>query len=84
MFPRIVLTFLLLSCAARHAAAENPRAWVDKNLASLVTLYRHFHSHPGLSFQEKEIPLQATANGGPKDKYGKVMSAFLKKVCPTS
>lgn len=34
--------------------ATEPRAWTADNLESLVSLYRHLHSHPELSLQEKE------------------------------
>jgi hippurate hydrolase len=33
---------------------EKPRAWAEKHLDEIVQLYRHFHSHPELSFMEKE------------------------------
>ncbi|MEO8495448.1 MAG: amidohydrolase [Planctomycetota bacterium] len=36
------------------ARAETSRAWVDEHVASLVDLYRHFHTHPELSFQEEQ------------------------------
>jgi amidohydrolase len=38
----------------RLTQAEEPAAWTKAHLEELVTLYRHFHSHPELSFQEKE------------------------------
>lgn len=34
--------------------AEDPKPWVRANLDDLVSLYRHFHSHPELSFHEEE------------------------------
>jgi len=36
------------------AAEESVDAWVEKNLPAIVEIYRHFHSHPELSFQEQE------------------------------
>jgi amidohydrolase len=36
------------------ARAEEPKAWVEKNLASLTEIYRHFHQHPELSFEEEQ------------------------------
>lgn len=36
------------------AHAETSRKWVDENVESLVELYRHFHTHPELSFQEAQ------------------------------
>jgi amidohydrolase len=47
-----VLMVLLL--AATNLRAEDPQAWAKANLDDLVSLYRHFHSHPELSLQEKE------------------------------
>jgi hippurate hydrolase len=34
--------------------AEEPAAWVKAHLDEVVSLYRHFHAHPELSFMEKE------------------------------
>ncbi len=39
--------------AAELALAETPGVWVKGHLDEIVQLYRHFHSHPELSFQEK-------------------------------
>jgi hippurate hydrolase len=36
------------------ARAGDAREWVSANMESLVTLYRHLHSHPELSLREKE------------------------------
>jgi amidohydrolase len=55
----LAVTFLLLSASyglaetkvALHGDAEQ---WADANLDKIVELYRHFHAHPELSFQEKE------------------------------
>ncbi|MEX0938149.1 MAG: amidohydrolase [Pirellulales bacterium] len=46
---------LLLAAAAR---AEEPQAWVEKNLPELVELYKHFHQHPELSFHEEQTALR--------------------------
>lgn len=35
-------------------AAQEPQTWIDEHLTELVELYRHFHQHPELSFQETE------------------------------
>ncbi|MCA9119971.1 MAG: amidohydrolase [Planctomycetales bacterium] len=40
--------------ALRSIAAEPSKAWVDQNVEPLVELYRHFHTHPELSFQEEQ------------------------------
>ncbi len=34
--------------------AESPQQWAQKNLDELIDVYRWFHSHPELSFYEKE------------------------------
>lgn len=36
------------------ARGEEPAAWANAHLEELVELYRHFHTHPELSFQEME------------------------------
>src|SRR5688572_3150020 len=33
---------------------EDPAAWARTHQAELVELYRHFHAHPELSFEERE------------------------------
>ncbi len=48
----LLLVGLLLSTDSLRA--EQPQAWAKAHLEELVELYRHFHSHPELSFQEKE------------------------------
>jgi len=51
-----VAGLLAVSSAALlpDARAEEPAAWAKANLDDIVGLYRHFHAHPELSFQEKE------------------------------
>jgi hippurate hydrolase len=39
---------------AAGVQAEEPRAWVEKNLPELISIYRHLHTHPELSFEERE------------------------------
>ncbi len=49
--------FLMVGCGmASCAQAAEPTVgeWADKQLPELVSLYRHFHAHPELSFMEKE------------------------------
>jgi hippurate hydrolase len=48
------IAFSLLLTLAPIAWAEPPEEWIEKHLPNLVELYRHFHSHPELSLQEKE------------------------------
>ena len=45
---------LLISQLHLSAKAEDPQAWADAHLEELVTLYKHFHTHPELSLREKE------------------------------
>src|SRR5437868_3916792 len=40
-----------IACGAR---ADEPKAWVAKNVDDLQGLYRHLHANPELSFQEEE------------------------------
>jgi hippurate hydrolase len=49
-----VLAFATLSGLPAVARAEAPAAWAKANLDKIFELYRHFHTHPELSFQEKE------------------------------
>ena len=51
---RIVAMIVAIACLPSALTAESPQQWVKANLDDLVTLYRHFHSHPELSFEEKE------------------------------
>jgi len=49
--------------AAKADAAKNPAepaAWAKLHLDELFTLYRHFHSHPELSLEEKETAAKLT------------------------
>jgi hippurate hydrolase len=48
----IVGSLLLVSCFPTHA--QEPRDWAKEHLEEFIALYRHFHSHPELSFAEKE------------------------------
>ena len=50
-------TFAFLGLATLAAAplwADDPAHWAQDHNEELVKLYRHFHQHPELSFQEKE------------------------------
>ena len=53
LLSRIALSFYVALAASRSNAAD-PEAWADKNLGSVVELYKHFHAHPELSLHEKE------------------------------
>jgi amidohydrolase len=56
LFPRFALVVcLLLAPSLARLHAVEPAEWAqDENLEQLIALYRHFHSHPELSMQEKE------------------------------
>jgi hippurate hydrolase len=47
-----VVSLVVAFSAGRLAAAE-PKVWVGEHLTELVELYREFHQHPELSFQER-------------------------------
>ena len=50
----LCLPILLTACLLmppRARAEAGP--WIDKNIDSILELYRHFHSNPELSYQEK-------------------------------
>lgn len=49
-----VQTVLALFVCGQSVFADDPKDWTKDNLSTLVELYRHFHSHPELSYQEKE------------------------------
>jgi amidohydrolase len=51
--PCISMFVLSLVCSA-PGFCEEPRAWVERNVDELVSLYQHLHAHPELSFQERE------------------------------
>jgi amidohydrolase len=48
----LLVTISAALCVA--ARAEEPTAWAKAHLGELVELYRYFHTHPELSFQEVE------------------------------
>ena len=54
MYRHAVGTVLGLCILVASARAEDPQAWADAHLEELVTLYKHFHTHPELSLREKE------------------------------
>ncbi len=46
--------FCIVCCLVAVTFAEEPKAWVGKNLDDLQVLYRQFHANPELSFQEEK------------------------------
>lgn len=54
LFRLPALASLLTVFLIAPLAAQEPQVWVDEHLTELVELYRHFHQHPELSFQEAE------------------------------
>lgn len=74
----VVLVILVAAPAVR---AEEPKDWVAKNVADLVTLYKELHAAPELSFQEdrtaerlaaelKKIGVEVTTGVGKKGVVG--------------
>src|SRR4051812_11045992 len=50
----LAATAILNAKFTSEAIAEEPAAWAKANAEELVGLYRHFHAHPELSFEERE------------------------------
>ena len=50
----VVLALAAASGGATSARGEAPAAWAKAHADELLELYRHFHTHPELSFQEQE------------------------------
>ncbi|MCL4203587.1 MAG: amidohydrolase [Pirellulaceae bacterium] len=48
----ILMAGALLIPGSAHC--DDPKAWTERHLDDLVSLYRHLHANPELSFQEKE------------------------------
>jgi amidohydrolase len=46
--------FAAISTSTTSSRGETPREWATANVEELVQLYQYFHTHPELSFQEKE------------------------------
>ena len=50
----ILATALLLGGRGPTVRGAELAAWAKAHLDELVELYRHFHAHPELSFEERE------------------------------
>ena len=50
----VVFLLFAVSIDTSMTSAETPGDWVHVNLQDIVDLYRHFHAHPELSFQEEQ------------------------------
>ena len=55
MFRRSALALTLLAIALLGAAsADTPAEWANKHMPELIEIYRDFHRHPEISFQEEQ------------------------------
>jgi hippurate hydrolase len=54
MIRRCLLAAILFVGASALAYSKSPADWLEPNLPSIVELYQHLHSHPELSYKEKE------------------------------
>ena len=52
---------ILLSISPSTTSAADVKAWAEKELDGLMPLYEHLHSHPEVSFQEKETAARIAA-----------------------
>lgn len=55
MRPRLWMVIVVI-CAwvsVKDARAQSTDGWIDQQLPELLTLYKHLHSHPELSFHEE-------------------------------
>ncbi len=50
----VIWLSVLAPLSSNVARAETSSDWVEENVEQLVELYRHFHMHPELSFQEEQ------------------------------
>lgn len=59
---RLLAALLLLVWSLpTSAGAADVKAWADKEVEGLIPLYEHLHSHPEVSFQEKETAARIAA-----------------------
>src|SRR5437899_3243808 len=49
-----IVLFVFFAAISAPACGETPREWATANVSDLFQLYQFFHTHPELSFQEKE------------------------------
>ena len=54
MLTRTLFCAIAFAGLVHTGHAEDAATWIKTDLDGLVTVYRHFHSHPELSFQEKK------------------------------
>ena len=52
--PFVFAFFAAISAPLTPVRGETPREWATANVSDLYQLYQYFHTHPELSFQEKE------------------------------
>lgn len=53
VLPKWILLVVMI-CLVAKSKADEPADWIGQNLSGLKQVYRHLHSHPELSFLEKE------------------------------
>jgi len=58
VFAALVVTTCHLTSPPVLRADETPATWIDAHLPELITLYRHLHQHPELSFQEQQTAVR--------------------------
>lgn len=51
---RTMVGWLLILLVTSSARGDDLKHWLDANVADLVEVYKHFHSHPELSNQEEQ------------------------------
>jgi hippurate hydrolase len=51
---RAAVAFTVISFLVSRAVSEDAAGWAKAHQSELVDLYRHFHAHPELSFEEYE------------------------------
>lgn len=50
----VLATVCVVAIGGSCSLADEVEAWTDEHLDELIVLYKHFHTHPELSFHEKQ------------------------------
>ncbi len=61
MMIRLLAVLLCAAAGSTLASAADVQAWADQELDALLPLYQHLHSHPEVSFEEKETAARIAA-----------------------